>query len=960
MKKGLLSILALAVTIVGCQNYDDQFDALNTQITALKSQVDGLAAVQSAVTALQGQLSSLASSALTSADLDSALSSGLADIIADVEALETSLADVASGADVEAVSDAVSDAQADLDELLAQSSVFTGDVNVNSVSTLDAFHSMGSGLNIVNGNVDIDITADMDMTKVQELVDNFLTVIKDVDYTSNANTTAEVIFNNLTGVQTLTIKQGGGIQFPELVSAEKIVLDDTWKSTITMIDFRKLNAVGTLITGSTSHKVSFNKAEEMHFTALPRYGSAIEFETKKGGVLDITNLRDVDSDGDQSALALTITGPATVNISELDGEDGTITLKDVETATVDNWDGIIAVTDGVITFSSNNAVDITGSTWVDTETITIKGVVDPNHTGSTADQGPAFNYTSNLSDLITLNMTGTFASVVLENQASLETLILAADVTGAIDLDSNSDLATVTLTGSKATGITVEDCDDLTGLTIDITMRGTAAAATTINGTIKVTGNEDLESLIVSAPTNNIRTLNVTSNTNLERVNFTGVNATGSTAKADVDIYSNKLEASVAQDKTNATGCTSCGDGEANDKGAFTTESGMDTLEDYLAAVIADTGSNAKVYFDTVESITNASGVEQSSNKTYAANADDVRVLVLTPADITAGKTDKLHKRAYVVEGASGQGLSFEINGLQVFDSSRGDVDAGGDLALTGNQTLDLAAITASAHVTRAASEDVTLTAAAGGNGQITVTFTMVTASTSTATAAGERYAFGNNSALETVVSNTAGTVSTVLGADDYVTLSVGSLSATGTGKTAGQLADALVTAWNTKYGQAGKGSSSVVFSATSISTGSINIFAVDKGSASHNQAVTVAVTQGTTDTSTNGEGLEFTRGATTSSSDNSTDSDAVIVYLESKTALPLADPLRGANLTVSSNVTTALTTTLTQNGATAGGTKYFYAAKEAREDCRLPEQGTADVTNSAAVNYTRVHWFGS
>ena len=28
MKKGLLSILALAVTIVGCQNYDDQFDAL--------------------------------------------------------------------------------------------------------------------------------------------------------------------------------------------------------------------------------------------------------------------------------------------------------------------------------------------------------------------------------------------------------------------------------------------------------------------------------------------------------------------------------------------------------------------------------------------------------------------------------------------------------------------------------------------------------------------------------------------------------------------------------------------------------------------------------------------------------------------------------------------------------------------------------------------------------------------
>ena len=43
MKKGLLSILAASAVLVGCQNYDDQFDALNTQITSLKSTVDGLA-----------------------------------------------------------------------------------------------------------------------------------------------------------------------------------------------------------------------------------------------------------------------------------------------------------------------------------------------------------------------------------------------------------------------------------------------------------------------------------------------------------------------------------------------------------------------------------------------------------------------------------------------------------------------------------------------------------------------------------------------------------------------------------------------------------------------------------------------------------------------------------------------------------------------------------------------------
>ena len=35
MKKSLLGLLALALAVVGCQNYDDQFDDLNTKIAAL-------------------------------------------------------------------------------------------------------------------------------------------------------------------------------------------------------------------------------------------------------------------------------------------------------------------------------------------------------------------------------------------------------------------------------------------------------------------------------------------------------------------------------------------------------------------------------------------------------------------------------------------------------------------------------------------------------------------------------------------------------------------------------------------------------------------------------------------------------------------------------------------------------------------------------------------------------------
>jgi hypothetical protein len=45
MKKGLLTLLAASLVFVGCQNYDDQFDDLNAQISALKSQVDGLSSL---------------------------------------------------------------------------------------------------------------------------------------------------------------------------------------------------------------------------------------------------------------------------------------------------------------------------------------------------------------------------------------------------------------------------------------------------------------------------------------------------------------------------------------------------------------------------------------------------------------------------------------------------------------------------------------------------------------------------------------------------------------------------------------------------------------------------------------------------------------------------------------------------------------------------------------------------
>ena len=120
MKKGLLSILAGALLVVGCQNYDDQFSALETQINALASTVAGLSQVQSDLSSLAGTVASLQSS--LSNQIDTSLADGLADIDAAVEQLEAATASAASSEDVAAIATAVADNNTALDELLANSS----------------------------------------------------------------------------------------------------------------------------------------------------------------------------------------------------------------------------------------------------------------------------------------------------------------------------------------------------------------------------------------------------------------------------------------------------------------------------------------------------------------------------------------------------------------------------------------------------------------------------------------------------------------------------------------------------------------------------------------------------------------------------------------------------------------------------------------------------------------------
>jgi len=198
MKKSLLTILALALVAVGCQNYDDQFDSLNADIAALTTKVNGLdagvaaqvTAVSGSVSALAAQVTALGNSALTSTDLVTALSGLLADIATvstALTALDTSVATSIAGvnttvaalstqltavqtsaltaADVAALSE-VTDLNAEmtavqlaLDQLLESNASISTNITITNQATLDYTKTLftvpsESGY-IVNGNVTI-------------------------------------------------------------------------------------------------------------------------------------------------------------------------------------------------------------------------------------------------------------------------------------------------------------------------------------------------------------------------------------------------------------------------------------------------------------------------------------------------------------------------------------------------------------------------------------------------------------------------------------------------------------------------------------------------------------------------------------------------------------------------------------------------------------------------------------
>jgi len=810
MKKGLLTILAASLIFVGCQNYDDQFDDLNAQISALKSQVDGLSSLSGQVASLSGTISGLSagvsaaqasaasaaaaasavtttpvtdvSSLATAAEL-TALSTSLAALQADVDAVTASLASTATAAAVTTLQTEVTAIQSDLTDLLATSNIYSTDISVTNATTLNAALALGNKVNVLNADLTVTGWSAMSYTDVQTLADRINTMTGDITYTAGGSTGTEIIFNNLTSVGNITMTQPGGYHFPLLTNAAIIDLKDDYETTVVRVNFPVLTTVTGIKTDAVAATTEFTYATEVDFGALIVTPTAAwTITTKKDATLDIGSLKAEDSAGTaRDSYSLTLSGPASFTNGTLAGtfastglpgntvglHDGTISLTNVATATIYNYRGTLTLSTGVKTFVGTNIVTVThsGATDLETVDITFMRDNDPALTAAaTADLSEEDNataqdisFTSSHTKLTSATVTGTAGDFTATAAPALVTVNLTGAVAFDIDITGNTALTTFT-DATSANDWTFTNNDLMTSLNASHTTTMTTSAAADKAASVTITGNAEITELTIGF--DDVDVLNITVNAKLAKfVGATALADNGTSTTTNVDIHQNLLVASLVRDTKESPSATVVA-GAASDTGAITTVSGIKDLDAFFTDAKAATGI-VSVWFDTVDKLEiqatyGGTYTDTTSSVTAPTAWDDTTAAAnavlrqsgtyagiyayIFSRDVAAGTTTttgavtkervtytyNLNRNAttqVVTALASNEGFELHRNDIQLGTWDDGDSYTGSANGTTVETVTDLIAFI-NADTTTDTGYDIALTAAQDGNNRALYTIT--------------------------------------------------------------------------------------------------------------------------------------------------------------------------------------------------------------------------------------------
>lgn len=604
MKKISLFILAIALTITSCKNYDDDFKDLNKSIAELQAQVAGFSAVQANIVALQASMASLttavASIPKTQVDI-TGLTTGLAAANASITALQAQLAAIvanyattgdvaATTAAIDILADEITLIQGDIAEILASNNVYDGDLSIANDAQLAFAVSLGDKVGIINGTLTVNATG-LSAAEVSAVTAKILTV------TGLASITAveELDFSKLTSVGgaytvtgfdvndaaltsvggAVTLNYDGGYTQPNLVSAASLAVTDfvTTGTTIVgtlAVDFSGLTvttpvAVGTPTTFSSATSVKlmtsyFNIVAPKALTVdmlAANYKTGLTVSAEKAGSV-VTIAGRVDNGATTPVgQALSVTGYATsvLNAAAVT-KTSTLTVNGIETALSFPALTTATVVSAPATVSFSAPLLVAGSSVGAAAAKTVSLASTPTLTAAVVEtltfSALASPYTA-AATLKTATVTGKVGST--NGFTSTTGTLVSATFAGELDAVSitgtgsaTTDKLTTVTTNGAIGAFTLDNSDVITSISL-----GHSYIVGSTGSSLTITNNAKLASLTTS--TNYLLNLVVTGNAKLAAMNFASYSNVISSGAMTIAINGNKLSGDYS-DAVAVTGTT--------------------------------------------------------------------------------------------------------------------------------------------------------------------------------------------------------------------------------------------------------------------------------------------------------------------------------------------------------------------------------------------------------------------
>lgn len=517
MKKGLLSFLALAGVLVSCQNYDDQFDALNTEIERLQTQLGGLTDIENDIADLTTGLAALSQSVQDLQTGTTNNATAIGQLMSDLAALQTNLAAVrtavdnidvqaqvdAATADIDAevlnLEEEIDDIWAAIQDLLDRAAIIEQDVRITNLAELDyaetlfTFESDTDVVSsvIVKGNVIIDIDGAGDelnttanLARINAITTMIGTVIQglsgsDILLTNASSTT--IAFGNLTYADGSVTLQGlssidaittitgnlsfdaieAAISFPSLTSVRDVViLSDVG---ITSIDLSNISDVeGDLFvgTGAASNMLILNNATSVNIGGLS-IPSVVQLAQGS-----FTSTADDNFSGTISATSIAIAS-ATIASSTLTA-DGAVSVAAISGGASDTsitTDGAISVAGGVVA----NVATLSGSSIAITGNVSLTSATTFTSSNTTIGGNTSGAALTIDSALGTFALTGNASSVLT---VTASTTTLGGNINQAVTLTGNG--GSLAMNGDQINANLTATVDTFTSPNVDTIAAGAA------------------------------------------------------------------------------------------------------------------------------------------------------------------------------------------------------------------------------------------------------------------------------------------------------------------------------------------------------------------------------------------------------------------------------------------------------------------------------------------------------